>query len=374
MRALREHYTAFLRPGRILLTGHSHQAWPDVAEGAMRRAFADAAEHVDDKWGRAMEQADALRAAVARIIGGRAEDVALGQNTHELVARFLSALDLRARPHLVSTDGEFHSLARQLRRLEEAGVEVTRVAADPLETLAERLGAAVREDTAALLCSTVLFGSAAVVPHLQAATRAAQAKGAAVLFDAYHAFMALPFDLADLGPEPVFVVGGGYKYAQWGEGCCWMRVPPGCGMRPVHTGWFSDFAGLEQGPEAGLIGYGSRGADRFAGATYDPVSHYRGAAVARFFVEQGLGVARLREISLRQTARIRAGLPQLECVTPQEDPLRGGFVAFRTPRAGELVARLRAHGVYVDARADILRFGPAPYLLDDEIDEAVSLV
>jgi kynureninase len=32
---------------------------------------------------------------------------------------------------------------------------------------------------------------------------------------------------------------------------------------------------------------------------------------------------------------------------------------------------LRQRGVYVDARADILRIGPAPYLRDDQLREAV---
>ena len=51
-------------------------------------------------------------------------DIALGQNTHELVLRFLSALDLRARPRLITSDGEFHTLRRQLARLGEVGIEL----------------------------------------------------------------------------------------------------------------------------------------------------------------------------------------------------------------------------------------------------------
>ena len=56
-------------------------------------------------------------------------------------------------------------------------------------------------------------------------------------------------------------------------------------MRPVLTGWFSEFAALEHA--------GSRQVDvrrrrrAFAGATYDPTSHYRAAAVFDFHAEQG---------------------------------------------------------------------------------------
>ena len=43
---------------RILLTGHSHQAWPDVARAALLQCFDDAALHVDDKWGAAFAAVD----------------------------------------------------------------------------------------------------------------------------------------------------------------------------------------------------------------------------------------------------------------------------------------------------------------------------
>ncbi|MEZ4465995.1 MAG: hypothetical protein R3F43_16430 [bacterium] len=63
-----------------------------MAAAAMAQAFHDAADHVDDKWSQVMDQADRVRQAVAARIGGRPEDVALAASTHELVARFLSAL------------------------------------------------------------------------------------------------------------------------------------------------------------------------------------------------------------------------------------------------------------------------------------------
>ena len=370
--SLREHYGAFLRPGRILLTGHSHQAWPDVAREGLLCAFDEAAAHVDDKWARAAQVADRVRRGVAERIGGRAEDVALGQSTHELVSRFLSALDLRARPRIVTTTGEFHSLDRQLRRLAEEGVEVCFVEAGPVETLAERVAAEVVEGTAAALVSTVLFQSASRVPHLSAVTEAAHRVGAQALFDAYHAFNVVPFRVEDLGPDPVFVTAGGYKYAQWGEGNCFLRVPPDTELRPVYTGWFSDFTRLDEARGAGRVGYGPRGADRFAGGTYDPASHYRAAAVLDFFDAHGLDVDRLRALSLRQTGRLLGGLGGYDLLTPREAAARGGFVALRLPGAAAVVRSLRGRGVHADSRGDLLRLGPAPYVTEGEIDAALA--
>src|SRR6185295_2926079 len=130
--ALASHYSRFRVAERMLLTGHSHQAWPDVAREGQIEAWDDAAAQVDDKWDRAATMADRVRAGFARLLGAAPGEITLGENTHELVVRFLSALPLAKKPRLVTTDGEFHSIRRQLDRLAEAGVlEVTKVAAHP---------------------------------------------------------------------------------------------------------------------------------------------------------------------------------------------------------------------------------------------------
>lgn len=369
--ALRPHYARFLRDDRVLLTGHSHQAWPDVARDAVLACWDDAAAHVDDKWGEAFEAAEAVRRAVATQWHCDASEIALGPNTHELVTRFLSALDLRARPRVVTTSGEFHSMYRQLSRMAEAGLEVVFVDKAPLDTLAERLAAEVDERTAAMMCSTVLFETSSVVPGLPEAARQAHAAGAAVLLDAYHHFSVVPFSLRDFD-VPVFVTSGGYKYAQWGEGCCFLRVPPEDDSRPIYTGWFASFDTLADARDGRPMAYGARGAERFAGSTYDPTSHYRARAVIDFFAAHGLDVHALRAISLRQTGRVIAGLEGYDVATPREDARRGGFVSVRVPNANGVSKALREHGVFTDARGALLRFGPAPYVTDAEIDRALA--
>jgi kynureninase len=370
--ALRPHYSAFLKQGRVLLTGHSHQAWPDAARFGVLECFDDAAKLADDKWGAAFAAADAVRAYVARCLGAEAAQIALAPNTHELVLRFLSALDLKQRPHLVTTTGEFHTITRQLRRLaEDRLLEVTWVDALPAATLCERLAAATTGRTAAVLTSTVLFETSSVVPGIAALVGHARALGAEVLLDAYHAFSIVPFSLQSLGAADAFVVAGGYKYAQWGEGCCFMRVPPR-EFRPVITGWFAGFSQLAAKTQG--VSYGPLGAESFAGSTYDPVSHYRARAVLRFFEEQGLTIEALREISLRQTQRLIDGLRGFEIATPSEPDRRAGFVSLRTPRAGQLVEVLKGEGILTDARGELLRLGPAPYLLDEELDRAIAIL
>ena len=376
--SLAAHYSRFRVAERLLLTGHSHQAWPDCGFEGQARAWLDAAEFVDDMWDRAFAQADAVRRGFAGLLHDSAERIALAPNTHELVVRFLSALDLRKRPRLVTTDGEFHTIRRQLDRLAEEGIEIVRVPALPATDLADRLAAAVDDRTAAVLVSAVLYGSAQIVPDLARVLGACRRRGAELLVDAYHAVNAIPFSIAREGLEDAYIVGGGYKYCQLGGGNAFLRFPAGCALRPVITGWFSEFTDLTAAPAGGRVEYG-QGPARFAGATYDPASHYRAAAVFAFLDEQGLTPEFLRVVSQHQIGVLAQAFDALHLdptviTRDRAVPVEriAGFLSLKAPRAAELCRALRARGVYSDTRGAMLRFGPAPYLSDRQLSDAVA--
>ena len=384
-RRLARHYSRFKVGERILLTGHSHQAWPDVAFDAHMQAWLDAAELVDGKWDVAMAVADEVREGYRRLLDDPDGHIALGQNTHELVTRYLSALPLRERPRLVTTDGEFHTVRRQLTRFQEEGLEVVRVgtsdvAPDTPAAIAQAVVDAVDDRTAAVLMSSVLFQNGLIVDDLGEVAKTCERVGASLLVDAYHSINVVPFSVSSMGLEQAFVVGGGYKYCQFGEGVCFLRTPADCSMRPILTGWFSEFEGLGDTPGGDRVAYGD-GPLRFAGSTYDPVGHYRARAVLGFLSAEGLDVPLLRAVSQAQLAKLAKGIDALD-VDPavltwnRNLPLqrRGGFLAVDAPRAGELAARLRERGVFTDHRGPVLRVGPAPYVTDAQLDEAIGLL
>jgi kynureninase len=373
---LARHYSRFRVGERMLLTGHSHQAWPDVGFEAQQRAWLDAAEYVDDKWDHAAAQANRVRAGFARLVGDTPANIALGQNTHELVTRWLSALPFRQRQRLVTTDGEFHTIRRQMDRFADEGIEVKKVSAHPVDTLADRLAREVTDRTLAVLISSVLFETSAIVPGLDRVAATCARHGTELLVDAYHQLNVVPFDLTSMGFRGAFVTGGGYKYCQLGEGNCFLRVPDGCTLRPILTGWFAEFESIEDtGRERATF---AKGAAAFAGATYDPTSHYRAAAVFDFHQQQGLDPEELRRISQRQVGILISQFEQLDLpasvahVEPMPLDQRGGFVAIRTPQARELARGLRERDVFVDARGEVMRMGPAPYLRDDQLTDAVA--
>ncbi len=374
---LAEHYRHFRVGERTLLSGHSHQAWPDCGLEAQRQAWLDAAEAVDDKWDLAFAQADAVRAGYRRLLDDPGGLYSLAASTHDLLVRLLSALPLATRPRIVTTDGEFHSLRRQLDRLAEEGLEVVKVPAAPAATIGERLAAEVHERTSAVCTSTVFFESAQIAGDLTAAAEACRKHGAILVLDVYHQLNAVPFSLTGRGLEDAYVVTAGYKYCQLGEGNAILRFPPACDLRPIATGWFAEFGELTEA-QSGGVSYSSRD-NRFAGATYDPTSNYRGAAVFAFFERHGLNPELLREVSQRQIELLCRELDALDLdpsaiardtTVPFES--LGGFLALRSPRAGELCRRLKQRGVWTDHRDQVLRLGPAPYLGRRQLLDAIG--
>lgn len=373
--ALAGDYSMFRVADRVLLTGHSHQAWPDCGFVGQQQAWLDAAELVDDKWPAVFEKVERVRQGYSKLLGERNAELAFEQNTFHLVARFLSALPLSSRRRLATTDGEFHTISRLLDRLAEEGMEVVRVPSTPIDSLAERLSKSVDDRTAAVLCSSVMFQTARIVPDLPSVAAACKRHGAELLVDVYHQLNVVPFD--PVGLERAFLVGGGYKYCQLGEGVCFLRIPDVCTLRPVLTGWFAEFESLASTDHSRVV-YG-RGATGFAGATFDPTSFYRAAAVFDYFRERELTPPLLREVSQHQIGLLAERFDSLDldpALIRRDRELDlsqvGGFLVLWTPHASEISKRLKAIDVWTDYRGEALRFGPAPYLSDNQLVLAVE--
>lgn len=378
--ALAADYRQFRVAERLLLSGHSHQAWPDVAFAGQLEAAEDAARWADAKWEHAMARAERVREGYRQLLGDPEGEIALASATHDLLVRLLSALPFERQRRVVTTDGEFHSLRRQLARIEQDGFEIVREPVDDIGTLSERLASRVDDSVLAVFVSAVLYETARIVPGLDALAARCARHGVPLVVDAYHALGVMPFRLHPLGLESAFVVGGGYKYLQLGEGNAFLRLPPGTDLHPRITGWFAEFDALARQTPGQMVAWGSP-ASRFAGATYDPTSHYRAARVMTFFVERGLTPELLRAVSQHQVGRLAArfdalDLPPDRVKRDRRTPIDGlgGFLALESPRAGELCEALSRRGVLCDHRGERLRLGPAPYLSDAQLDTAIELL
>ncbi|WP_103665697.1 aminotransferase class V-fold PLP-dependent enzyme [Gracilimonas amylolytica] len=375
---LAPHYSRFNVANRLLFTGHSHQAWPDVAREGQTEYFDVCARDVDNKWGAAFEKTEILRNYLRDFYDDPDGFYCREESTHVLFVSWMSSLNLKNKPKIISTDGEFHSLFRQLHRLEEEGLEFVQVPVQPDDTFAERIIEEMDDRTSAVMLSRVYFETSLINTHLTEIAAAARKNGIPVLIDDYHGTNVVPLSIREAGLEDCFILIGGYKYLQWGEANCFLRFPRDCDYRPAITGWFASFSTLDKPRTNEPVEY-DHDNQRFASGTYDPSSQFRAAKVVEFFREMGLTPEVLREqykaqVSLlRDTFKSKNFDPALIRLTHEKPlDLNGGFLSLTSPKAREIRAALMENEVFTDARGEILRFGPAPYITTDQIQKAMD--
>jgi kynureninase len=350
--------------------------------GAMPRGVADALARYAEAWRtrgvRAWEDEwfalpTALGNRVAAILGAAPGSVSMHENVTIAQAVALSAVDFTPpRNRLVCSAEDFPSVLYLYEGLARRGAEIVRVPARDGRTIREAdLIAAIDERTAVAAFSAVLFRTAQVLDLAPIAARA-RSVGALTLVDAYQAVGTVPLDVAALGID--LLTGGSVKWLCGGPGAGYLYTRPALAPRlePALTGWMAharpfDF---DSGPTVR-----DAGARRFWTGT-PGIPSYVAAGPGYALVER-IGVAPIREKSLRQTARLIALADEhgLRLGSPREPARRGGTVVLDLPDAPGVCATLLAGNVLCDHRPGVgLRLAPHFYTRDDEVDEVMRRV
>ncbi len=100
-----------------------------------------------------------------------------------------------------------------------------------------------------------------------------------------------------------------------------------------------------------------------------------------FFDELNLTPALLREVSQHQIALLAGSFDALDA-DPQvitrdrsvDLDAFGGFLALQSENAEAMSRLLRERVVATDYRADVLRLGPAPYISDRQLSDAMAVL
>lgn len=367
---------------RLHFAAHSHHAWPDCTLEGQTRYWQDSAQHADLKWEKVIfpEIIPSVQRHIAETLNlPKSDTIAFAPNTHEFVLRLLSCLPAKAdtgRPaRILTTNGEFHSFSRQIKRYLEADlVEVEFIDVHPHTSFDSRFEQAVRaQDYDLIFFSHVFFNSGYVVQNLENIVNAVQNPDTLICVDGYHSFMALPIDISKLQSR-IFYVGGGYKYAMAGEGCCFIHVPDGYAKRPVNTGWYAEFGAL--GDKKGDIAAYAECAMRFMGATFDPSGLYRMKSIFEMLKTENISISAihdyvqdLQEYFLKQLEGLNSPRLNTDMLMIPQSHERGHFLTFRTDEAAALQSLMQQHNIITDHRDDRLRFGFGIYQDKEMIDK-----
>ncbi len=308
---------------------------------------------------------------VGRIIGAGEGEVGMQQNVSICQSIVTSCFDWSGRRNRLVTDGLnfpsndyiYHGLARQGARI------VSVPSPDGMTLPVELVLDAIDEETQLVSVSHVAFRSS-YLQDLRAITERAHAVGAMVLADLYQSAGTVPVNVRDLGVD--FATGGSVKWLCGGPGAGYLYVRRDLWpkLKPAATGWMAHeqpFA-FDGGP----IRYSSD-AFRFMNGTPNVPAMY--AARSGYEIVNEIGVAAIREKSVRQTERL-IGLADeagFRINTPRDPERRGGTVILDVPGGQEIVRELGRRNVLVDYRPGAgIRVAPHFYTTDDELDHTVA--
>jgi len=310
---------------------------------------------------------------LAGILDAEPGTVSMHENDTSAHAIALSAVDFTPeRPRLVCSAEDFPSELYLFEGLVRRGAEIVRVPARNGRTVEEEdLLAAIDDRTAVVAVSHVLFRTAQVL-DLAGVVAKARAAGALTLIDAYQSVGVVPFSVRALGVD--MLAGGSVKWLCGGPGAGYLYVRPGLRerLRPAFTGWMAHAAPFDFDPGPMRPDAGAR---RFWTGTPGIPSFI--AARPGYEIVAAIGVAAIREKSLRQTGRMieLADAHGMTVVSPRDPDRRGGSVVLDVPHADRVCADLLARDVLLDFRPGVgLRLAPHFYTRDDEVDEVMRRV
>jgi cysteine desulfurase/selenocysteine lyase len=321
-----------------------------------------------------------IRAAIARLIGGKPEEVALTSGASTGVTAVAYGLSWKPGDEVITAKGEFPLQYTVWKPMEEReGLKLKIVAPRERFITADDLIAAMTPRTRVVSVSLVRFddGSLLDAPRVAAACHA---QGALLLLDVSQCCGALPMDVHQLGAD--FLVCAGYKWllSPFGTGFFWVKSEHLGIVRPGPFYWMAvagsdNFANLnfsEPKPAPNAKRW-----DAPEWASYFNLNLAAMDASVDFVERMGPGLVATHNRRLIEFMFER--LPKDRCVpaSPLDAAQRGpyGCFAARSPeKTAELYQRLRKENVVVSLREGNIRVSPHLYNTERDIDRLISVI
>ena len=360
------------RSDRIYLANHSLGRPLDRTQADVSEALAAWYARMGDAWDAWMDEADAFRARLARLLHAPRHDCVVPKTSAGQGLRaILNSYDLGVRPRVVATRGEFDSLdviLREYARRTRIDLVFVEPRADGRFDTADIL-AAIGARSDLVVVSEVVFATGQRLDEPQAIVERAHRAGGRVLLDVYHSAGVLPVDVSALDVD--FAVGGSYKYLRGGPGACYLYLHPrhlDGSLRTLDTGWFAkrDPFAYER-PEPVQF---AEGGDAFLESTPPVLTFYQARAGQQLAL--ALDPVRIRAHSRAQQQRLVALLVERGIAARGGGEDHGAFVVVTSPHAGRWSEALEARGIFTDARGRYLRLCPDVLTRDDELVRAAD--
>ncbi|HVS89360.1 MAG TPA: aminotransferase class V-fold PLP-dependent enzyme [Candidatus Acidoferrum sp.] len=319
-----------------------------------------------------------IRASLARLIGGKPEEIALTTGASTGMSAVAYGLTWKPGDEILTAVGEFPLQYTTWKPLEaREGVKLKIISPQERFISADDFIAAITPQTRLVSTSLVRFDDAAMLDAARVAV-ACHAQGALLVLDVSQSCGGLPLDVSQLGAD--FLVCAGYKWllSPYGTGFFWAKSEHVANMRPGPFYWMAaegvdNFASLsftDPKPAAG-----SR---RWDAAETSSYLNLAAMDVSLDFVLR-LGPETVAAHNCKLIDLMYERLPKDRCIptSPLDAACRGpyGCFAARTPeKTAALYQQLHKENVIVSLREGNIRVSPHVYNTERDIDKLISVI
>ena len=321
-----------------------------------------------------------LRASIAKLIGGKPEEVALTSGASAGVAAVAYALTWKPGDEVITAQGEFPLHYTAWKPMEEReGLKLTIVSPRERFITADDLIAAITPRTRLVSVSMVRFDDGSLLDVARVA-EACHKQGALLLLDASHACGGMPIDVNQLGAD--FIVSAGYKWllGPFGTGFFWVKSEHLAMVRPGPFYWMAvkgsdNFSALNfDDPKPGA---NAKRWDSPESASYFNFNLVAMDVSVDFVLRMGPELVSAHNRKLIELMFERLPKDRFVPASPLDPARRGpyGCFAARSPeKTAEFYHRLRKENVIVSLREGNIRVSPYLYNTERDIDRLISVV
>jgi len=320
------------------------------------------------------------RASIAKLIGGKPEEVALTSGASAGVAAVAYALTWKPGDEVITAKGEFPLQLATWKPMEEReGLKLKIVSPRERFITADDLIAAMTPRTRLVSVSMVRYDDGSLLDAARVAD-ACHKQGALLLLDASQSCGAMPMDVKQLGAD--FVVSAGYKWllGPFGTGFFWAKSEHLAMVRPGPFYWMAmmgsdNFSALnfaDPKPAANAKRW-----DAPESASYFNFNLVAMDASVDFVLRMGPELVSAHNRKLIELMFARLPKDRFVPASPLDPAQRGpyGCFAARSPeKTAEYYQRLRKENVIVSLREGNIRVSPHLYNTERDIDRLISVV
>lgn len=320
-----------------------------------------------------------IRESIAKLIGGKPEEIALTSGASTGVAAVAYALKWQPGDEVITAKGEFPLQYTAWKPMEEReGLKLKIVAPRERFITADDLIAAITPKTRVVSVSLVRYddGSLLDAPRVAAVCHA---QGALLLLDASQCCGAIPMDVHQLGAD--FLVCAGYKWllGPFGTGFFWIKSEHLPTVRPGPFYWMAvagsdNFAALNfDDPKP------APNAKRWDAPEWASYFNFNLAAMdTSVELVSRMGPERVAAHNRKLIDFLFERLPKDRCVpaSPLDAAHRGPYGCFAArsrEKTTELYQRLRKENIVVSLREGNIRVSPHLYNTERDIDRLISV-